>query len=37
MQIIAVPEGEAEEQELDNLFEKIMKENFCNLAMEIDF
>ena len=32
-----VPEGEEEEQEIENLFEKIMKENFPNLAKEIDF
>ena len=30
-------EGEKEEQENENLFEKIMKENFLNLAKEIDF
>ena len=35
--IIWVPEGEEEEQEIENLFEKIMKENFPNLAKEIDF
>ena len=35
--IIGVPEGEEEEQEKENLFEKIMKENFPNLAKEIDF
>ena len=29
--------GEEEEQEIENLFEKIMKENFPNLAKEIDF
>ena len=34
--IIGVPEGEEEEQEIENLFEKIM-ENFPNLAKEIDF
>ena len=34
--IIEVPEGEEEEQEIENLFEKIMKENFLNLAKEID-
>ena len=28
---------EEEEQEIENLFEKIMKENFPNLAKEIDF
>ena len=30
--IIGVPEGEEEEQETENLFEQIMKENFPNLA-----
>ena len=35
--IIGVPEGEEEEQEIENLFEKIMKENSPNLAKEIDF
>ena len=30
-------EGGEEEQETENLFEKIMKENFPNLAQEIDF
>ena len=29
-------EGEQEEQEIENLFEKIMKENFPNLVKEID-
>ena len=37
IQIIGAPEGEEEEQEIENLFEKIMKENFSNLAKEIDF
>ena len=32
-----MPEGEKEKQEIENLFEKIMKENFPNLAKEIDF
>ena len=32
-----VPEGEEEEREFENLFEKIMKENFPNLAKEIHF
>ena len=32
-----MPEGEEEEQETENLFEKIMKENFPNLAKQIDF
>ena len=31
-----MPEGEEEEQEIENLFEKIMKENFPNLVKEID-
>ena len=35
--IIGVPEGEEEEQDMENLFENIMKENFPNLAKEIDF
>ena len=29
--------SEGEEQEIENLFEQIMKENFPNLAKEIDF
>ena len=36
IQIIGVPEGEEEEQEIKNLFEIIIKENFPNLAKEID-
>ena len=32
-----MPEGEEEEQEIVNLFEQIMKENFPNLAKEMDF
>ena len=32
-----MPEGEEEEQEIENLFENIMKENFLNLAKEVDF
>ena len=35
--IIRVPEGEEEEQEIENLFERIMKENFPSLSKEIDF
>ena len=31
-----VPEGEEEEQEVENLFENIMKKKFPNLAKEID-
>ena len=37
IRIIRVPEGEEEEQKVENLFEQIMKENFPNLAKEIDF
>ena len=37
IQILGVPEGEEEEQEIENLLEKIMKENFPNLGKEIDF
>ena len=36
IRIIGVPEEE-KEQESENLFEQIMKENFPNLAKEIDF
>ena len=35
IRIRGVPEGEEEEQEFENLFENIMKENFPNLAKEI--
>ena len=31
-----MPEGEEKEQEIGNLFEKIVKENFPNLVKEID-
>ena len=37
IQIIGVPEGEEEEQKIENLLEQIMKVNFPNLAKEIDF
>ena len=37
IQVIGVLEGKEEEEEIENLFEKIMKENFSNLAKEIDF
>ena len=37
IRIIGVPEGEEEEQNIENLFEQIMKENFPSLAKEIDF
>ena len=33
--ILEVPEGEEEEQEIENLLEKIMKGNLPNLAKEI--
>ena len=36
IQIIGVPEREEEDQEIENLFEQIMK-NLPNLAKEIDF
>ena len=36
IQIIGVPEGE-QQQEIENLLEQIMKENFPNLAKETDF
>ena len=32
-----MPEGKEEKQEIENLFEQIMKENFPNLAKETDF
>ena len=34
--IIGVPEAEVEVKEIENLFEKIMKENFPNLVKELD-
>ena len=37
IRIIGVPEGEEEEQKIENLFEQIMKENVPSLAKEIDF
>ena len=37
IRIIGVPEGEEEEQKIENLFEQIIKENFPNLVKEIDF
>ena len=36
IRIIGVPEGE-QQQEIENLFKQIMKENFPNMAKEIDF
>ena len=36
IRIIGVPEGEEEEQKIENLFEQIM-ENFPDLAKEIEF
>ena len=32
-----MPEGEEQEQEIENLFQQIMKENFPNLVKETDF
>ena len=32
--IIGIPEGEEEEQGIENLFEKVMMENFLNLMRE---
>ena len=37
IRIIAMPKGEEEDQDIENLFEQIMKENFPNLAKEIGF
>ena len=37
IQIIGVPEEEEGDQETENLFEKIMKENFPNLSQETEF
>ena len=34
--IIGLPEGEGEEQEIETYLKKIMKENFPNLAKEIN-
>ena len=31
-----MPEREKEEQEIENLFEKVIKKNFPNLAKELD-
>ena len=32
-----MPEGEEEEQKIENFFEQIMKENFIHLVKEIDY
>ena len=32
--IIGIPEGEKEEQGIENLFEKVMMENFPNMRRE---
>ena len=37
MRIIGVPEGEQQQQEIENVFEQLMKENFPYLAKEVDF
>ena len=34
--IIVMPEGEEKEQEIENLLQKRMKENFLNLVKELD-
>ena len=34
MHIIGIPKGEEEEQGIENLFEKVMMENFPNLMRE---
>ena len=34
IRIIGIPEGEDEEQGIENLFEKVMMENFPNLMRE---
>ena len=34
IRIIRIPEGEEEEQGIENLFEKVMMENFPNLRRE---
>ena len=36
IRIIGVTEGEKEKQEIENLSEKIMRENFPNLVKEMD-
>ena len=35
--IIGVPEGEEQQQETENLFEQITKENFTSMVQKIDF
>ena len=37
IRITGVPDGEEQEQEIKNLSENIIKENFPNLAKKIDF
>ena len=37
IRIIGVPEGEEQQQEIEKVFDNIMKENFPNLVKEIDF
>ena len=32
-----MPEGEEKQQEIENSFEQIMKENFPNVVKEVDF
>ena len=37
IRITGIPEGEEQQEEIENLFKQIMKENFPNLAKEIGF
>ena len=37
IQITGAPEGEEEEQQIENLFQQIIRDNFPKLAKEIDF
>ena len=37
IRIIGVPKGKEQEEDVENLFEQIMKENSPNLVKEIDF
>ena len=37
IRIIGVTAGKEKEEEIENLFEQTIKENFPNLAKEIDF
>ena len=37
IRLIGVPEGEEQQQKIENLFKQIMKEDFPSLVKEIDF